>query len=304
VHIAIIVPAYNAARYLRGCIASVVAQTHRDWSMVVVDDGSADATAGIPDSFHAPRIRLIRQANAGVSAARNRGLKAAAGDACLFLDADDWLAPDALARLAAALGAHPRALAVSGPCARVAADGSIRRMRPSPDGDLLERLLVRNLFANGGHLLIRWEAIEASGTFRTDLSYGEDWEYLTRLALQGPFAALRRRSAPVLFVRETPGGAYWRMATDPVHFAASLDAIHTNAAIRQRLDAHRLRELRRRAEAEMAWVIGRELFRHDQFGDGWRWLGRSLRRAPTLKRLVLAGLSWTRIGPFRPYLTG
>jgi glycosyltransferase involved in cell wall biosynthesis len=302
VHIAVIVPAYNVASYLGDCIASVVAQTHRGWSMVVVDDGSSDTTADIPASFRDPRISLIRQDNAGVSAARNRGLKVIAGDACLFLDADDWLASDALARLAAPLDEHPQAVAVSGRYARVAADGSIHRMRPSPDGDLLERLLVRNLFANGGHLLVRWEAIKDAGGFRTDLSYGEDWEYRTRLALQGPFVALCRHSAPVLFVRETPGSAYHRMATEPASFAASIDAVYANAAIRQRFGADRLSELRRRAEAEVAWVIGRELLRHDQFRDGWRWLGRSLRQMPTLKRLVLAGLSWTRIGPFRPYL--
>ncbi|WP_158258700.1 glycosyltransferase family 2 protein [Rhodopila globiformis] len=303
-HITVITPAYNAAPWLRDCIASVVAQTHRDWSLVVVDDGSADATADIPDNFHDSRISLIRQDHAGVSAARNRGLTAAAGDACLFLDADDRLAPDALARLAAALGAHPAAVAVSGPYARVAADGAIRRMRPSPGGYLLERLLVRNLFANGGHLLIRWAAIEAAGSFRKDLSYGEDWEYWTRLALQGPFATLRRGSAPVLFVRETPEGAYWRMATDPACFAASVDAVYANAAIRQRLGAHRLGALQRRTEAEMAWTIGRELFRHQRRRDGWRWLVRSLRQAPTLKRVVLAGLSWTRAGPFRAYPAG
>jgi len=301
VHIAVIVPAYNVAPYLRDCIASVVAQTHRAWSMVVVDDGSTDPTADIAASFPDPRIRLIRQANAGVSAARNRGLGAIAADACLFLDADDWLAPDALARLAATLGAHPGTVAASGRHARVTADGLIHWMRPPPAGDLLERLLVRNLFANGGHLLIRWQAIEAAGAFRADLAYGEDWEYWTRLAVQGPFAALRRHTTPVVFVRETPGSAYLRMATNSACCAASIDAVYGSAAIRHRLGPDRLHDLRRQAEAEMAWVIGRELIRHGRVGNGWVWLGRSLRQARTLKRIGLAGLAWTGLGPFRRY---
>lgn len=301
-HIAVIIPAYNAAAYLPDAMASVVAQVHSDWSMVVVDDGSTDATADIATDFPDRRIRLVCQANAGVSAARNRGLHAVTADAFLFLDADDWLAPDALMRLAKALDSRPEAIAASGRPARVARDRSIYPMRPPPEGDLLERLLVRNLFVNGGHLLIRSQAIRAAGGFREDLCYGEDWEYWTRLAAQGPFAALPEHKAPVLFVRETPGSAYLRMATDPMNFAASLDAIYDNPAVLRRFPPSRLKDLRRRAEAEMAWVIGRELIRHGRLGDGWRWLGRSLRQAPTLKRIGLAGLSWTGLGPFRPYL--
>jgi glycosyltransferase involved in cell wall biosynthesis len=302
VRIAVIIPAYNAAAYLRDAMASVVGQTHQDWSMVVVDDGSTDATADIAAGFHDFRISLIRQGNAGVSAARNRGLGVAVADACLFLDADDWLAPDALAWLAAALDAHPTAVAVSGRYARVARDGAAYLARPPPDGDLLQRLLVRNLFANGGHLLIRSRAIKIAGGFRGELSYGEDWEYWTRLALQGPFAALCRHRAPVLFVRETPGSAYLRMATNPAYFAASLNAVYANGAVFHRFTPERLRDLRRRAEAEMAWIVGRELIRHGCLRIGWHWLGRSLRRAPTLKRIGLAGLCWTSLGPFRPYL--
>jgi len=98
-HIAVIVPAFNVAPYVRDAIVSVVEQTHRDWSMVVVDDGSTDGTTRIAAMVPDPRISLIRQGNAGVSAARNRGIAASASDACLFLDADDWLAPDALVRL-------------------------------------------------------------------------------------------------------------------------------------------------------------------------------------------------------------
>src|SRR5271166_566814 len=268
--------------------------------MVVVDDGSTDGTTCIAAMVADPRISLIRQDNAGVSAARNRGIAASTSDACIFLDADDWLAPDALLRLAVALDASPRADAASGGYARVAPDGSTRSVRPPPQGALLERLLVRNLFANGGHLLIRRAAIEAAGGFRIDLSYGEDWEYWTRLALRGPFVSTRS-SDPVLFVRERPGSAYLRMAIDPVRFEPSFDAVYRNPAIVQRLGANRLKDFRRRAEAETAWVIGRELIRHGRSRDGRRWLGRSLWQAPTLKRIGLAGLSWMRRGPFRPY---
>jgi glycosyltransferase involved in cell wall biosynthesis len=268
--------------------------------MVVVDDGSTDSTARIADSYPDTRIRLIRQDNAGVSAARNRGIAASTSGACLFLDADDWLAPEALARLAAALSASPSAVAAAGSYARCSGSATTRFAPPLGRGDLLERLLVRNLFANGGHLLIRRAAIGRAGGFHPGLSYGEDWEYWTRLALLGDVVPAATRD-PVLFVRERPGSAYLRMATDPARFEAAADVIYGNPDITRRFGADRLRALRRRADAETAWVIGRELIRHGRRAEGWRWLGRSLRGSPGLKRAGLAGLSWTGIGPFRPY---
>ena len=71
--IAIVTPAFNVAPYIGDAIVSVLAQTHRDWTMAVVDDGSTDATAAVAARFAYPGMRLLRQANAGVSAARNRG---------------------------------------------------------------------------------------------------------------------------------------------------------------------------------------------------------------------------------------
>jgi glycosyltransferase involved in cell wall biosynthesis len=303
VHIAVIVPAFNVAPFLRQALRSVADQTHTDWSLVVVDDGSTDGTAAVADSFQGNRITLIRQDNAGVSAARNRGIRhAGSPDAFLFLDGDDWLAPNALALLSDTLDVAPWAAAACARYARVGADGSAHLSPAPPDGCLLERLLVRNLFANGGHLLIRREAVAAAGDFRRDLCYGEDWEYWTRLASHGEFVAARSRH-PVLFVRERAGGAYLSHATDPSAHRPAIDAIHANAALIGRLGRSRLMYLHRRAEAETAWVVGREMIRHGRRRDGQLWLGRSLRAAPSLRRLLLIALSGTRLGPFRRYRT-
>ena len=191
-------------------MVSVLAQTHRDWSLVVVDDGSTDGTGDVAAGFADRRITLIRQSNAGVSAARNRGtVELTDGSAAiLFLDADDWLAPDALSRLAAALE-HRHRPPRGGPCSR-----DIEIVRRPSSGDLLQRLLVRNLFANGGHLLLRSDAVRRAGGFVPGIAYGEDWEFWIRIALQGPFAATPGR-APVLFVRQHPGGACHRLGLRP-----------------------------------------------------------------------------------------
>ncbi len=187
--IGVVTPAYNVASYIGDAIRSVLAQTHGCWTMTIVDDGSTDQTAAVAAGFDDHRIGLIRQRNAGVSAARNHGLAATDAEAMLFLDADDRLSPDALCVLAAALQASPDAIAAVGPYQRVLnskAEGVGSISRPV-SGDLLEALLVRNLFANGGHVLIRRHVLETAGPFDPGLSYGEDWEYWIRLALLGPF---------------------------------------------------------------------------------------------------------------------
>jgi glycosyltransferase involved in cell wall biosynthesis len=83
VHISVIIPAFNVAPFLADAILSVLDQTHTDWSLVVVDDGSTDNPTAIVARFPDDRIRFIRQKNAGVSAARNTGLHAYHGLAWL-----------------------------------------------------------------------------------------------------------------------------------------------------------------------------------------------------------------------------
>lgn len=107
-------PLYNKAPYVRKAVESVVGQTYRDWELIVVDDGSTDGGGDIVTAITGPRIRLVRQENAGVSAARNRGV-ALSGDASFrspyicFLDADDWWEPTFLEEMAALIERHPDA---------------------------------------------------------------------------------------------------------------------------------------------------------------------------------------------------
>ena len=96
--ISVIIPAYNSETFLGETLDSLLAQTHKAWEAVVVDDGSTDNTQKIAAAYAEKdsRFRCITQENAGVSAARNRGLSEAAGDYVVFLDADDLYEPDAL----------------------------------------------------------------------------------------------------------------------------------------------------------------------------------------------------------------
>lgn len=104
--VSVIVPCYNAEKYLCACLESVLAQTMEDFDVWVVDDGSTDGTLGIARRFEARdgRVHVLHQENRGVCAARNAGLRRAEGTYVTFVDGDDLLARHALERMLAAAG--------------------------------------------------------------------------------------------------------------------------------------------------------------------------------------------------------
>ncbi len=96
--ISVIVPVYNAEKYLRRCIDSVLAQTYQDFELLLIDDGSKDSSGAICDEYVAKdaRVRVFHKENGGVSSARNVGLDNARGEWITFVDSDDWISKDYL----------------------------------------------------------------------------------------------------------------------------------------------------------------------------------------------------------------
>lgn len=99
--ISVIVPVYQAEKYLPGCVESVVNQTFSDWELLLIDDGCTDASPALCDGYAAgdSRIRVWHKENGGVSSARNLGLQEARGEAIAFLDVDDRYTPECLETL-------------------------------------------------------------------------------------------------------------------------------------------------------------------------------------------------------------
>lgn len=106
--ISVIIPAYNAEDYIAQCLKSVLSQTCPDIEILVVDDGSTDGTPNVVEALASSddRLRLIRQENQYAGVARNTGIKAARGEYLYFLDADDWIEPDALETMREAGESH------------------------------------------------------------------------------------------------------------------------------------------------------------------------------------------------------
>lgn len=172
--ISVIVPMYNAAGTVADTLRSVRAQTHRELEIVVVDDGSTDASPEIV-AAHAKadsRIRLLRQANSGVAAARNLGAQHTQGSFIAPVDADDLWAPDKLERQLAAMqvGGDTVGLAYTW-FAQIDEHGRVlsNSHRPEHEGWVLRELCRNNFIGNGSSAMIRRSAFERVGGYDPSL---------------------------------------------------------------------------------------------------------------------------------------
>lgn len=199
--VSVIIPTYNRAGTIVRTVESVLAQTVPPSEVIVVDDGSTDDTAATLDRFLG-RIRILRQANQGASAARNTGIRAAEGDLIAFLDSDDAWLPTKNERQLDLFRRHADQGITCCVCnARMEyQDGTVRHsfavagLHPMTDSGLwcnpaavlVSRFLLFNQVA-----VVRRDALERAGLFDESLRIMEDYDLQLRLALTGPWAYLR-----------------------------------------------------------------------------------------------------------------
>jgi glycosyltransferase involved in cell wall biosynthesis len=201
--IAIIIPAYNQAQYLAKAIQSVLEQTLSDFELIVVDDGSTDETPQVLAGIQDARIHVIRQSNAGLSAARNTGFLQSSASLVTFLDSDDYFFPDKLEVLSIFLEEHPEIGLVAGKVKYIDHAGSAMVGPESPPVPLsLPALLFENPICVSG-IMLRREWLERVGIFDETLRACEDWDLWLRLLAAGcPMAWVDH---PVVAYRIHPG---------------------------------------------------------------------------------------------------
>lgn len=195
--VSVVMPVYNGERFLRESLDSVFAQTFQDFEMLCVDDGSTDNSAAVFEQYGA-RIRVLRQKNAGQSAARNVGVTLAKGQYIAFLDQDDLWYPSKLMRQVAAIEADPRVVLVHCDFDRIDEKGRMVQERAgtierasalaSPMGHLIGEALI---FPSA--MLIRREGFASSGGFHAELQGFEDFDLIARLKQQGEFVMVEER---------------------------------------------------------------------------------------------------------------
>jgi glycosyltransferase involved in cell wall biosynthesis len=213
----VLMPAYNAEATIASAIVSVLRQTRSDFELIIVDDGSTDATTSrIEPLLRDSRIRLISQPNRGLAAARNAGIADARGKYISLLDSDDLWLPHYLESMDAALARDSGASVAytdsawilndtAGKVRRVSRVGAIRHRAPSDGsqpGEFFRALLQRGNYIFVGATIDR-RALERVGAFRTDLRRVEDYELWLRIASRG-YRFVRCPSRLVIY-RERPG---------------------------------------------------------------------------------------------------
>ncbi len=245
--VSVIIPAYNAERYIADAIESALGQTLPPYEIIVVDDGSTDGTADVVRRYGEP-VRLLLQRNRGPAAARNRGLMEARGEFVAFLDADDVWTRRNLELQVAALTASPRACLSYGRIQWFSGrpSASLSETEPShdpqPAGDVLPVLVLRHLWATPA-VVVRRGAVLSVGGFDDALRIGEDYDLWLRLASGGPVAYVPYRVAAcrVHGSSATQTSPYY---TTPPEWAVIRRCLHRVPGLRECVGA---RELRRRA---------------------------------------------------------
>ena len=191
--ISVIIPTFNAALLIERTLHSILSQNGRhDVEIILVDDCSTDETLTVVEKLAIPSLRILRQdSNHGPAAARNRGLNAAIGDYCTFLDGDDFWEPDFLNETTAFLDGHANAIAVSVMQCHKTFTGKISIVPTPPP--VQQTVLLDNFYdfwAKYNHVctgsaLFRTDVAKATGGQREDLRVCEDLEFWALLATYG-----------------------------------------------------------------------------------------------------------------------
>lgn len=185
----VVVPCYNAGKTISRTIASVQAQTETDWELVAIDDGSTDNTLEVLMEVASDddRIRLVRQQNSGVSAARNLGIQKTQAPIIAFLDSDDFWYPDYMARTLAKLGAQSELGFTFSRVDILDQHGNPTGRQSSfePGEISLATLLRGNPATTCSNLVVRREVFNQIGMFETKLSHAEDQLWMVMAALKG-----------------------------------------------------------------------------------------------------------------------
>ena len=311
--ISIIIPTYNRAKYVTRAIAAIQSQAFTAWELIVVDDGSFDGTADVLPAIAAVdgRIQYIRQANAGVSVARNVGMAAMHPDSryIMFHDDDDWLTEDALERLNALAAAFPEAPAVTGlplhcddngfstetletcyGAKRIAVGVSgLAENVPFGAPETFASMVIWCGIATPAQALIRRDAFEKTGGYVERVKISEDWLMWIDLTRQGdiPRTGTFTLNKRVHFGAVTQNGKVMLSGEPAVRNEILILSEITSQQRIVSMQGYFLSSL-----ANASWAL--DDFRNRKLISGFRQLYRML------KRMVRIGSFWATVYRIQP----
>ena len=206
--VSVVIPAYNAANLIGPTLESVLNTPYPDLEVIVVNDGSQDDTAAVASSY-GPRVRVITQKNAGMSASRNRGIQDSDSELIALVDSDDIWHPQKVMWQIAAFEAHPdHAYCFTeftgwngGASVEFLSQPRSGVIDPGLTGWIYHKLLLTN-WALPSSMMFRRQAWTTTGPFLCDDQQTDDWEYFVRASRSFKFLKL---AEPFVLYRQHPG---------------------------------------------------------------------------------------------------
>lgn len=301
--VSVIIPTYNRGPFVVRAVDSVLAQDFPDREIIVVDDGSTDDTSALLARYQS-QILYLHQANAGVSAARNRGISAATGEWLAFLDSDDEWTSGYLTKQIQRTGQTPEVVMQTADCTFFGLDGRAQSYfemngvaaefagqqyltRSEPFSFVLQHAPWQV-----GSTIIRSDALQKAGPFDTSLKISEDLDLVARMSLQGPFGLIReslvniyRRSENLECLTLQARNHPWAARESDERLYHKLARIKTLKSP-QRKTLNTLLSANRRAMGNLMWEAG-------QVAEARHCYQRAFSLDYSLKSLGKYVLSWT-----------
>lgn len=268
------IPAYNAAGTVAATVQSVLDQSLEDLEVLIIDDGSSDSTSSEVESIPDARVRLVRQKNKGVAAARNNGIMQSRGDYIAFLDSDDLWMSDKLEQQVGFMdleGSRATQTAV------MYVNQNLGPLYPGScppfEDAFLETLLFRHLPGFASTLVIERSVIQEVGLFDESLPILEDWEFAVRLARHDELRNLNKRLSSI---RIHAGN---RSRDLDLHLAPGFQVLEALFSDPELPDWIRVQ--RDRVYAAMFTMFSGGALRAGQYRECLRWALRAIRRHPS-----------------------
>lgn len=292
--VSVVVPVFQSERYVADTLRSVLAQTLTDFEVIVVDDGSPDRSLAICRGFSDPRIRYVHQANGGLAAARNAGIRVAGAPYVAFLDSDDLWEPEKLAHHVAHLDARPDVGVSYSFSAFVDEEG--RRLGSyqmlGKQVTVARDCFVLNPIGNGSNAVVRAAVLRgerrlpgaprepADCLFDEELRQAEDYELWVRIALQTSWR-IACTPWPLTLYRLHTAGLSSDTARQRAYHLRAIEKIAVYAP--GLVDRHRSR-----AESNLHWYLARNLLVQGRAPEARREMATALRKSPANLRLYHA----------------
>jgi glycosyltransferase involved in cell wall biosynthesis len=206
--VTVVIPAYNAIRYLPETMDTVLNQTYQDFEVLVVNDGSTDETPNWVNqlSEKEPRVRMVSQSNQGLAGARTTGVTNARGKYVAFIDADDLWELTKLEKQVQSLESNPQAGLCYTWTALADSEGKAtgRVIASHAEGDVWQQLTEMNIVCCGSTPMIRRSCFDDVGLFARDISPSDDWDMWWRISAKYPFTVIKE---PLIRYRQHPNNS-------------------------------------------------------------------------------------------------